>query len=342
MQSEKFSDNVSEEGFAKEFLTVGDMLRDERLRQNISEKEVGDQLHITAHYIKALESDNYEKLPGAIFVKGYLKAYASLLKLDEAEVLGKYENASWRQHEEEIEKARLYQRRQRGKNFPWVVLSVLGFVGGFAGLWAYNNYFGENGQPVTVPDNSMSESVEEVSALIQPSVTAPPDQRQTETNPTLNADESREERVISNTLPEITDEDSVSTNFVSTTPALTTLPATPGNSRGEEEPAQAVTDSTSDALFEAESRIIEINSAGSDVLRISFSGESWVEVNDEAENRIYRDIRDVGDVLEITGNAPFNILLGDAPFARLTFNGTEIDVSDNIRIDNSALLTVGL
>ena len=107
-------------------------------------------------------------------------------------------------------------------------------------------------------------------------------------------------------------------------------------------PAQVATDFISDTLVEAESRIIEINSAGSDVLRISFSGESWVEVNDEAENRIYRDIRDVGDVLEITGNAPFNILLGDAPFARLTFNGTEIDVSDNIRIDNSALLTVGL
>jgi cytoskeleton protein RodZ len=74
MQSEKFSDNVSEEGVAKEFLTAGDMLREERLRQNISDKEVGDQLHITAHYVRALESNNYEKLPGDVFVKGYLKA----------------------------------------------------------------------------------------------------------------------------------------------------------------------------------------------------------------------------------------------------------------------------
>ena len=39
MQSEKFSDNVSEDGVAKEFLTTGDMLREERLRQNMSEKE---------------------------------------------------------------------------------------------------------------------------------------------------------------------------------------------------------------------------------------------------------------------------------------------------------------
>ena len=84
MQSEKFADNVSEEGVAKECLTAGDMLREERLRQNISEKEAGDQLHITAHYVRALESNDYEKLPGAVFVKGYLKSYASLLNIDEA------------------------------------------------------------------------------------------------------------------------------------------------------------------------------------------------------------------------------------------------------------------
>ena len=343
MQSEQFVDKVSEEGAAKEFLTVGEILREERLRQNFSEKEVGDKLHLTAHYVRALESNDYEKLPGAVFVKGYLKSYASLLNLDEVELLGQYENDSWRQHEEEKERARSHMRRQRGKNFPWVVLSVLGFVGGFAGLWAYNIFFGENGQPVTVPDSSVSESVEDVLALTQPSIIFPPIQSQTEINPTLTASESIEKLVTSNTLPEITDEDSVSTDSLSNTPALTNLPATPENSREQEEmPVQVDTDFTSNVLIEAESRIIEINSAGSDVLHIFFSGESWVEVNDETGNRIYRDIRDAGDVLEITGNAPFNILLGDAPFARLTFNGTEIDVSENIRIDNSALLTVGL
>ena len=81
---------------------------------------------------------------------------------------------------------------------------------------------------------------------------------------------------------------------------------------------------------------------GTDTLRISFSGANWVEVNDGEENQIYRDLRVAGDVLEITGSAPFSILLGDAPRARLTFNGNEIDVSDNIRVDNSARLTVGL
>ncbi len=94
--------------------------------------------------------------------------------------------------------------------------------------------------------------------------------------------------------------------------------------------------------MEAAERFIEIVAAGDDVLRISFSGQSWIEINDVNANQIHRDIRLAGDVLEIRGRSPFNILLGDATFARLTFNGAEINVSDNIRIDNSARLTVGL
>ena len=96
------------------------------------------------------------------------------------------------------------------------------------------------------------------------------------------------------------------------------------------------------AGVEAAERFIEIVAAGDDVLRISFSGQSWVEINDVNANQIHRDIRLAGDVVEIRGRSPFNNLLGDATFARLIFNGAEINVFDNIRIDNSARLTVGL
>jgi len=89
-------------------------------------------------------------------------------------------------------------------------------------------------------------------------------------------------------------------------------------------------------------RVITIEAIGNDVLRISFIGESWIEVNDSKSQQIYRDIREAGDILEIIGNAPFNILLGDAPLVSMSLNGDEIDLSADIRIDNSARLTVGL
>jgi cytoskeleton protein RodZ len=96
------------------------------------------------------------------------------------------------------------------------------------------------------------------------------------------------------------------------------------------------------AKASSQPRVITIEAIGSDLLRISFIGESWIEVNDSESRQIYRDIREAGDVLEITGSAPFNILLGDAPFISMSLNGDEIDLSADIRIDNSARLTVGL
>jgi hypothetical protein len=87
---------------------------------------------------------------------------------------------------------------------------------------------------------------------------------------------------------------------------------------------------------------IRVDTGGSDFLSISFTGQSWIEVHDSFETRIYRDIRLTGDVLEITGDAPFNIFFGDAPFIKLLFNGTEINVAKEIRIDNSAHIVVGI
>ena len=55
-------------------LGAGEILQQERMRRGFSEKKVADQLHITVHYVKALETEHYEKLPGAVFAKGYIKS----------------------------------------------------------------------------------------------------------------------------------------------------------------------------------------------------------------------------------------------------------------------------
>ena len=71
--------------------TPGMMLRKARESANFTHAAVGEALHLTVHYIKALENDDYSKLPAATFVKGYLRAYARYLKLDVNAVLASYE-----------------------------------------------------------------------------------------------------------------------------------------------------------------------------------------------------------------------------------------------------------
>src|SRR6187402_2515304 len=74
--------------------TAGSMLRKARESANLTHAAVGEALHLTVHYIKALENDDYSKLPGATFVKGYLRTYARFLKLDANAVLASYEKNS--------------------------------------------------------------------------------------------------------------------------------------------------------------------------------------------------------------------------------------------------------
>ncbi len=49
---------------------------------NLSVAEVARQLKLSVSQIEALEAGAYEKLPGPVFVRGFIRNYARLLRLD--------------------------------------------------------------------------------------------------------------------------------------------------------------------------------------------------------------------------------------------------------------------
>ena len=69
----------------------GQMLSAARVQQNLTQREVAETLHITMHYVNAIEHDEHDKLPGAVFAKGYIKRYAEIMALDETAVMAAYE-----------------------------------------------------------------------------------------------------------------------------------------------------------------------------------------------------------------------------------------------------------
>jgi cytoskeleton protein RodZ len=117
------------------------------------------------------------------------------------------------------------------------------------------------------------------------------------------------------------------------TPTPTPTPSTP--SGGPQQPAQG---STIDDV----ARVINVDAGGEDVVQITFNGNSHVQVDDGNDTQIYNDMQEAGDVVLISGSAPFDILLGDASTTELRLNGSKVDFSSSIRIDNSARLTIGL
>jgi cytoskeletal protein RodZ len=71
-------------------ITLGEKLRQAREERGISISEVAEQTRISPMYLELIENDNYKPLPGGIFNKGFVKAYAKYVGIDEQEALQDY------------------------------------------------------------------------------------------------------------------------------------------------------------------------------------------------------------------------------------------------------------
>jgi len=70
--------------------SIGDYLKTTREQQGLTVAEVARELYLEPHIVIALESEAKDKLPPVIFVQGYLRSYAKLLKLDAESLVKKY------------------------------------------------------------------------------------------------------------------------------------------------------------------------------------------------------------------------------------------------------------
>ena len=66
----------------KQQATVGARLAEARQALGISQVEAADVLNLTQRTIAAIESDDYDTLPGWVYVSGYIRAYARMLGLE--------------------------------------------------------------------------------------------------------------------------------------------------------------------------------------------------------------------------------------------------------------------
>lgn len=70
--------------------SLGDLLRKAREDKGLDVREAAEALKISADFMRALESDRYDMLPGETFARGYLKGCSRLLGLDEKDVLARF------------------------------------------------------------------------------------------------------------------------------------------------------------------------------------------------------------------------------------------------------------
>lgn len=68
--------------------SIGETLRRERLRRNLELTQISNELKISSRILEAIEEEKFDKLPGGVFTKSFVRQYARLLGLDDEEIAG--------------------------------------------------------------------------------------------------------------------------------------------------------------------------------------------------------------------------------------------------------------
>ena len=115
--------------------SAGELLTEARERLGLGTVEVAEKLHLTVHYVRALEAGEYEKLPGEVYVKGYLRSYALLVGIDGEKVIAAYQLSG--APAANLNNVEPFEPEKVSRNWLWLVVIGLVAVGGIAAVfWA--------------------------------------------------------------------------------------------------------------------------------------------------------------------------------------------------------------
>jgi cytoskeleton protein RodZ len=70
--------------------TLGEELRHKREQRRITLAEIAEATRIGTRFLKAIETDNFSILPGGIFTRSFIRAYAKYVGMNEEEAIGLY------------------------------------------------------------------------------------------------------------------------------------------------------------------------------------------------------------------------------------------------------------
>jgi helix-turn-helix protein len=106
---------------------IGSSLRDARLRKGLDLPELEAETKIRAKYLRALEEERFDLLPGDTYVKGFLRIYAERLGLDGQLYVDEY-NSRFSLAEEPVLATRARRRSRQGRFEAQAVLVALAAI----------------------------------------------------------------------------------------------------------------------------------------------------------------------------------------------------------------------
>jgi cytoskeletal protein RodZ len=95
--------------------TIGNYLKSGREARNIRLSEVARSTKISKWYLDCLEKDEFDKIPGGPYIKGYIASYASFIGIEEDEILKRYDSLQINRADDNEISDHLPQNKKRQK-----------------------------------------------------------------------------------------------------------------------------------------------------------------------------------------------------------------------------------
>lgn len=124
--------------------SIGEKLRLAREARGIALRDISEQTRISIRYLEAIETDEYNRLPGGIFNRSFIRAYAKYVGYDEHEALEDYAR-TLRERGEPVEDAPSKQHslvytddanNQRRSPFVTLLLAIIILAALSLAVWA--------------------------------------------------------------------------------------------------------------------------------------------------------------------------------------------------------------
>lgn len=321
---------------AASHLNPGEILRQARENRDWSQAEVARKLNLTLSSLNNLESGAFDKLPGHTFARGYIRAYAKLMDMDQAplvaafdQITGTHAQGSQVHALGRIEEpVRLSHNILRGVSLLLLV-AVVG--GGFFWWQDQTSLRGKDLAKIALEhvEVESADGTTQIHPLDEPEDQAVSEGQQPQTEP-LALEQAPAGETSGSANEEATAPATPAAAASTPAPAAPAAAAqAPAAAAAPVAPVAPVAAAASPAASVPASAAEPAAPApaGSAKVAIQFTADCWTQVSDGNGKVLFSAIKRKGDSLELTGKPPFAVRLGFARGAQVSYNGQAVDVA---------------
>ena len=305
----------------------GETLRQARESKGWSLAEVALKLNLTVSSLSNLEAGAFDKLPGHTFARGYIRAYAKLLGMDQTVLVQQFDQSTGTDSQgSNVHSLGRIEEPVRVSHTILRIVSLLLLVavigGGF--VWWQDQTSQRAKDLTTLSPEHVEVEGADGTTQIHP-LDEPEDQaiveNQTEAGTSLTLPQTstsaEPEVAASATTPTAPAQNSAPV------PATPATPATPAPAV----PAVPAPVATAPVAPTVPAPAAAAPTAGQGQVSLQFTADCWTQVTDGTGKVLLSGLKRKGDSLAVAGKPPFAVRLGYARGAQVSYNGQPVDVA---------------